>query len=269
MEPWAKPSTSYIEAWVVQQRTRSWTPSGKIICLRGHSSLKTTSPNSYRIQYPQNWVTNTFKNNFISILAGIDPDFPLHQRDKLIPQACITINLLRNPHRNPQLSAEAHLNGNFDYNMSPLAPPGTKVVAFETPDKRNSWATHGRLGWYIGPALHHRRCWKIYVTKTAATWVCDTVRLFRKKFKMPIWSSDDTETRAALELTEALQNPHADLPYAPLSDNTITLLKEISDIFTNATITNPALTSSSHPNNTELPRVKTREAVEDTRVEEV
>ena len=115
------------------------------------------------------------------------------------------------------------------------------MVAFEPPDKHNSWETHGTLGWYIGPALHHYRCWKIYVTKTAATRVCDTVKLFPKPLKMPILSSADTATRATLELTEALQHPHADIPYAPFSDNTITALKEISDIFTNATISNPTL----------------------------
>ena len=69
-----------------------------------------------------------------------------------------------------------------------------------------------------------------------------------------------------MELTEALQNPHADLPYAPFSDNTITALKELSDIITNETITNPTLPSSSHPDTTKLPRVKTREAGEATRV---
>ena len=47
----------------------------------------------------------TVKNHFISILSGTDPDFPLHLWDKLIPQACLTINLLCNSHRNPQLSA--------------------------------------------------------------------------------------------------------------------------------------------------------------------
>ena len=80
----------------------------------------------------------TFKNHFIAILSGTDPDFPFHLWYKFIPQACITINLIRNSHRNTQLSAEAHLNGNFDYNTTPLAPPGTKVVAFEPPYKRNS-----------------------------------------------------------------------------------------------------------------------------------
>ena len=131
----------------------------------------------------------TFKNHFISILSGTNPDFPLHFCDKLLPQACITINLLRNSHRNPHLSAEAHLNGNFDYNTTPLAPPGTKVLAFEPPDKRDIWAMYGTLGWYIGTALHHYMCWKIYVTNIAVTRVCDTVKSSPKQFNMPSLSS--------------------------------------------------------------------------------
>ena len=185
----------------------------------------------------------TFKNNFISILAGTDPDFSLHLWDKLIPQACITINLLRTSHRNPQLSEEAHLNRKFDYNTTPLSPPGTKVVAFETPDKRNSWATLGTIGWYIGTELHHYRCWKIYITKTAATRVCDTFKFLQKQFYMPSLSSAKTSIQATLDLTEALRHLHTSIPYAPLSDNTTTALKELSDIFTNATIAESTLLS--------------------------
>ena len=54
-----------------------------------------------------------------------------------------------------------------------------------------------------------------------------------------------------------------------MSDNTINTPKELSYIFTNATITNPTLPPSSHPDTPELPRVKTWEEVEATRVEEV
>ena len=150
-------------------------------------------PGNYR-RNPAERHIRTFKNHFISILAGTDPEFPLHLWDKLIPQACIKINLLCNSHRNPQLSDEAHLNGNLDYNTTPLALPGTKVVSFEPPDKRTSWATHGILGWYVGPSLHNYRCRKIYVTKTAVPRVCDTVKLFPKYFKMTFLSSADTAT---------------------------------------------------------------------------
>ena len=99
---------------------------------------------------------------------------------------------MHNKIRNPQLSSEAHLNGNFDYNTKPLSPPGTKVVAFEPPDKRNSWATHGALVWYIVPELHHYRFWEIYVTKTSATRVYDTLKFLPKTFNMPNLSSAET-----------------------------------------------------------------------------
>ena len=56
MEPLSITSTSYIKAWVFQQRTRSWTPSEKIILPCGHSSRLTKSPSFYQIQYPQHWV---------------------------------------------------------------------------------------------------------------------------------------------------------------------------------------------------------------------
>ena len=158
------------------------------------------SPGNHRRNAAERQI-RTFKNHFISILAETDLRFPLHLQDKLVPQSCITINLLHNSHINPYLSAEDHLNGNFDYNTTPLAPPGTKVVAFEPPDKRNSWATHGTLVWYIGTSLHHHRCFIIYVIKTAATRVCDTVNFFPKQFKMSILSSADTATRAVISFT--------------------------------------------------------------------
>ena len=66
-----------------------------------------------------------------------------------------------------------------------------------------------------------------------------------------------------------MKHPHADLPYAPLRGNTITALKELSDIFTSVTIANTTLPSSSQPDTPKLPRVKTSEAGEATRVEEV
>ena len=86
---------------------------------------------------------------------------------------------------------------------------------------------------------------------------------------MPNLSSAKTATRAALELTEASRHPNTRTLYAPLSDNTITEIKELSEIFTNATIANSAIPLSSHPNTPRITRVKNREAGEYTRMEEV
>eukprot|EP00804_Cyclotella_cryptica_P030764 CCRYP_009164-RA/>CCRYP_009164-RA protein AED:0.15 eAED:0.16 QI:0/0/0/1/1/1/4/0/1045 len=68
-----------------------------------------------------------FKSHFLSILAGVADDFPMKLWDKLLPQAEITINLLRQSNATPTVSAYAHLNGPFDYNKMPLAPMGCSV----------------------------------------------------------------------------------------------------------------------------------------------
>ena len=61
-----------------------------------------------------------FKAHFLSILAGVADDFLLKLWDKLLPQAEITINLLRQSNATPTISAYAHMNRPFDYNKMPL-----------------------------------------------------------------------------------------------------------------------------------------------------
>jgi hypothetical protein len=58
----------------------------------------------------------TFKNHSIAMLCSTDTQFPIHLWDRLIPQAVITLNLLRQSRINPKLSAHAQLNDLFDYN---------------------------------------------------------------------------------------------------------------------------------------------------------
>lgn len=56
---------------------------------------------------------------------------------------------------NTPLSAYACLYGNFNFNCTQIAPPGTKVLAHETPQQRASYVSHGQHGFYIGPSMHH------------------------------------------------------------------------------------------------------------------
>jgi hypothetical protein len=59
---------------------------------------------------------HTFKNHFIDGLCSTNCDFPLNLWEKLPPQCLLTLNLLRSSRINPQLSAEAHMNGAFNLN---------------------------------------------------------------------------------------------------------------------------------------------------------
>ena len=66
----------------------------------------------------------TWKNHFIAGLCSVDKDFPLHLWDRLLPQVELTLNLLRGSRINPKMSAWAQIHGNFDFNRTPIAPPG-------------------------------------------------------------------------------------------------------------------------------------------------
>jgi hypothetical protein len=116
----------------------------------------------------------TFKNNFISGLCSVDPKFPPKLWDKLLPQATTYLNLLRKSRINPCMSAYAQLNGHFDFNRMPLAPPGTCVIAHEKPDQWASWDPHGF-------DLDHYICYQVHVTKTKGTRIVDNVEFSCQK----------------------------------------------------------------------------------------
>jgi hypothetical protein len=155
----------------------------------------------------------TFKNHVIAMLCSRDKQFPIHLWDRLIPQAVITLNLLRKSRLNPKLSAHVKLHGLFDYNKTPLAPPGTKLIMHEKPDHRGSWSPHGLNGWYIGPEMEHYRAHMVYCSTTGHERISDTVDFFPKHCKVPGLSSTDAATRAALDLTHALRNPAPTTPF--------------------------------------------------------
>ena len=79
---------------------------------------------------------HSFKNHFKAGLATLDPDFPLVEWYMFIPQATITLNLLRSSSINPKLSAYTYIFGQFDYNK-------IKVLAHSKPDNILSWIPNG------------------------------------------------------------------------------------------------------------------------------
>jgi hypothetical protein len=78
----------------------------------------------------------SFKDHLIAGLCYTEKYFPMHLWDKLLPQAFITLSMLRTSRINPKLSAATHIYGQYDFNRSPVAPPGTRIIAHETPHRR-------------------------------------------------------------------------------------------------------------------------------------
>ncbi|KAL7525219.1 hypothetical protein ACHAXR_001556, partial [Thalassiosira sp. AJA248-18] len=85
-------------------------------------------PNMHRRNAAERAI-RTWKAHFLAVLAGAAPDFPRNLWDLLIPQAVITLNLLRQATLNPRISAWEFYNGPFDYDATPFGPLGQQVIA--------------------------------------------------------------------------------------------------------------------------------------------
>ena len=158
---------------------------------------------------------------------------PLHLWCRLFPQAIVTLNLLRPSRINPTLSAHAQLHGLFDFNATPFAPPGTKVIVHLKPTIRKSWAPRGKDGWYIDGDY---RFYNIYIPETRAVIQPDTVEFLPHNCKMPFLSSTENATLAATELIHALRNPAPAAPYAHIGDVQLQALDELAENFQHTTV---------------------------------
>ena len=173
----------------------------------------------------------TFKNHLISGLATCDPEFPVHEWDRILPQCEITLNLLRNSRINPNLSSWATIKHIHDFNKWPMAPPGSKILIHSKPNKRSSWAYHGQSGWYVGPSTEHYRCVKCYVPKTHTEIISDTVRFIPTHIPIPNASINDHIRKTLEDLTLLLQDKVKTFPPSVLSETNKQALITLASMF--------------------------------------
>ena len=104
----------------------------------------------------------TFKNQFIAAPCNLETCFPFYLWDRLLPQVTMTLNILQRSRLNPGLSAYEQVDVIHNFEQTPLAPLGCKVQINEKPHKRLTYATHSVDRRYLGPAVHHYRCYTYY-----------------------------------------------------------------------------------------------------------
>ncbi len=88
--------------------------------------LQMVPPDTHRQNLAEQAI-QTFKSHFLAILAGVNPSFPMMLWDRLVPQAVLTLNLLRQAKADPKMSVYEFVHGKMDYNKMPLAPLGCAV----------------------------------------------------------------------------------------------------------------------------------------------
>jgi hypothetical protein len=123
-----------------------------------------------------------------------------------LPQAELTLNLLRQSHINPRVSAWEFFQGPFDFAKTPLAPIGCRVLIHAKPATRQSWDYRATDGFYIGPALDSYRCFKLVKCDTQSQVISDTVE-FRHSYRTtPTPSPEDKIIDGLQVMASALAN---------------------------------------------------------------
>jgi hypothetical protein len=79
--------------------------------------------------------------------------------------------------------------------------------------------------------MHHYRCQDVYISTTASDRIVDTLEFSPHTYQMPQLSSTDRLLIAAKDMTAAFQNPHPDVPFASVGDDTIAALTDLAAIF--------------------------------------
>jgi hypothetical protein len=105
------------------------------------------------------------------------------------------------------------------------------TIAQEKPRKRRTWAPHGQHGYLLGPAMHHYRCQNVYISTTASERIVDTLEFFPHNYHMPQLSSTDQLLMPAKDMTDAFKNPHPEVPFASVRDDTNLALADLAEIF--------------------------------------
>ena len=221
------------KTWVLDNETSQTL---QLAMTKKKTKFQLVPPNNHRANAAERAI-QTFKSHFKAGLASVDPEFPISEWDRLLDQCFLTLNLLRGSRINPNLSAYAQIFGQFDFNATPLAPPGTKVVIHNKPNTRQSWDLHGSEGWYIGPSLHYYRCAKCFLPKSRREINSDTVTFIPAKIEFPSVSVHDFIKQAATDLITLLTNPPSNIiPTLEAGDPTRNALLRIAAQFNRTTL---------------------------------
>ena len=110
---------------------------------------------------------------------------------------------------NPKLSADAFLEGQYDYNAVPFPPFGWRMLIFEGPKKMSSWGFHGVEGFSVGPAEKNYRCYTWWIPTTGSEQISDTVVFFtplKYKYDLPaLPTQEDVVQEAVKALGDSLR----------------------------------------------------------------
>ena len=201
----------------------------KLIQKYGDAKIQFVPPNVHRRNIAERAI-RTFKAHFIAGLCSTHKQFPLNLWDRLIPQAQMTLNMLRPSKANPTISAYQQIFGKFDLNSTPIGPPGIKACIHLKTNQRQTFGPRALECWYIGPSMKHYRCMTFY-NPHGGERISDTAVLYPHNSTRPQWTRMDAIIKATQDLTDAIITTKQVSPYHALLKQQQMALKHLADFF--------------------------------------
>jgi hypothetical protein len=192
----------------------------------------------------------TFKNHFLSILAGVASPFPPYLWDLLLPQAELTLNFLQQAALNPWISTWEFFHGPFDFNKTPLGPVGYHVLIYTKHATWRSWDYQAKEGFYIGPPLDLYCCFKLVKNNTKSQVISDTVEFRHAYCTIPSPSAEDKIIHGLQVMSGTLK----DVPL-PTCISQVDAIANLQDLFESWHLLGPLSLSPTHIPAPSRPRV--------------
>jgi hypothetical protein len=110
--------------------------------------------------------------------------------------------------------------------MAPMTTIGCAVQMHVKPKDRLSWDTRSEPGFNLGTCMEHHHCFRVYVTRTRATRISNTVVFKHQYITSPTISPESHMLAAAQQLVTALQGS------IPAGNKMVEALTKVSKLFT-------------------------------------
>jgi hypothetical protein len=108
----------------------------------------------------------------------------------------------------------------------PFAPLGCAIQTHIKLEDQRTWDTQSNAGFSLGTSMQHHQCFWVYITKTRAMRISNTVFFKHQYITNPTVSPESHVVAAAQQLTTALKGN------IPAGNETAEALKKVSELFT-------------------------------------
>ena len=147
----------------------------------------------------------SYKSCIESTVASLPPKFPITYWCRLIPQVDFSINIVRKCRQIHLLSGWYRMEGEYHFDATPVAPPGSEMLMHKKPNRRKTFGLNELKAWYLVPCFKHYRTFKGSLQSTRSEIMSDTVRSNHHTIEIPQLTSANRIMEAARQLNDTIK----------------------------------------------------------------